>query len=353
MPDPIATGATFDAVNGGTFAGGLFTDAVTLPAGAVGSLFLVQTFTDSGVPGQPPLSTAALLACLDSRPDPSAIGFTACRFSNSETSSYVVTRFANFLADPDAPALDVCARYHGYHRFLGPLLNGPRVAGDAGAADAGAILAITPLPGGSNAGPVSQYFGFPGPYQYDVRFVAAGSGSCSAPVLPEVLLDSPSISPMIASKEITFAAIGLRSAPPDAGTAFRYAAFADENFIADGARVVHVDATHPAPLDVAASTLGFRAVEYGAFGTQPAGADDAGYRPLPAPVDGGAFIVRATTTGATVGSFLYSTASFHYYTFFLAGTASAGAPTPHVVQCDDTEIDAVGLFPCTALEVGP
>jgi hypothetical protein len=131
-------------------------------------------------------------------------------------------RVANFSAT--TPPIDFCLAPHGTTKWQGPILAaaGPQSAADYGDGSAPGLT----LSDGGTAG-----LGFPGitsyfdlaPGQYDARFVAAGSPTCSVPVVaPDATL------PALAKEAVMTVAL-FTDIGGDAGSAgFKVAALADD-----------------------------------------------------------------------------------------------------------------------------
>jgi hypothetical protein len=124
-------------------------------------------------------------------------------------------RFANW--SPDSPAFDVCTALQGTTTFTGPLIASVLDSdGDDGGTvgESGSPGLAFPL--------VSSYF-FLEPAVYDVRFVAAGSTTCDAPVIPDTT------TPLLVRGEgISMALVGEAGSDAASGDELRVLTFADE-----------------------------------------------------------------------------------------------------------------------------
>lgn len=162
---------------------------------------------------------------------------------------YALLRIANWSAN--APGIDVCTSIHGGSNFSGPLV------ANLLADDDGGTLTSDGTPG--LPFPLVTSYVTVAPGAYDIRVVAAGSTTCSAPVLPDTAVSSS----FARGAAWTVALLG-NAASGDAGpTPMTVATFADE-----------VDDERGAPLRLrfinAAPSMSLAELDTGTFATMSA-----------------------------------------------------------------------------------
>ena len=295
--------------------------------------------------------------------------------TNSNTAPSANTRFASFLADTTPPEVDVCIKYHELPSFVGPLLGGP--AGDAGADAATPVIGLAPPAWSAQIGtsPLSGYFRVSGGFQYDVRLVTAGAGSCSTGVAPDYVYSAP------AAVNATLAATGFLAVPADAGApppydagvfdagpdgapvnaglssvALAFETFTDEIFTSTGdqVRVIHVGAWYPLPIEFVSSVRwSFTEVPYGAFGTQPPPVDPNGYANVAPPANGfGSINVNDTSGNELDGDLVFNMTANEVDTAFFVYTTAVGSVDFGILECHDSAGTTGGLWTCTTLNGG-
>jgi hypothetical protein len=178
----------------------LATDLLTLGSGGIFTAFYAS---EAG-------ETPVLIWCYDGVTSASNPLLSKCGHVDSSSDSVLsYTRFGDFSADNDGR--DVCVKYHSYGTYVGPLL------ASNGLDDGG-----TGIP----AQYISSYFNLHGGYEFDARFVNAGSGSCATGVVPDTTFTA--FSEPGGGGYTTLALTGYAVVPEDAGTVPPYDAGFDD-----------------------------------------------------------------------------------------------------------------------------
>jgi hypothetical protein len=323
-------------------------DGLSLTAGTIATSFYVSN---------PP----ALVTCYDGVPSATSAYLTSCSVTNTTTPSAIsATRFGNFAADTNAPAVDVCLKYHALATYFGP------------------VFAQFGANGGLAPDTISSYVRANGGYSFDVRYVAAGASDCSTSLADSTFMTWSS--PVALGGGYTSVLLtGFATVPDDAGAIPPYdggpvedasnddaapppttvglttlaktiVAVEDEPFFTVGSygglRLVHVDALHPQPITMTitdqTTDAGYvvQNTPYGGVSTNPGPIDPYGYVVLP-----------SDPLTLAIDSSTWTTSTSSPQSLFAFGT-SAGL---QLIQCNDyseNEITESITYPCGALSAG-
>jgi hypothetical protein len=272
----------------------------------------------------------ALVTCRDGKTSPNLPILSDCRVDTQlGQPAHGQARFADFLADGPGP-VDLCIKYQQTPNF-------------------GAPIALTAAAdGGVDYGTVTPYLSVHAGFNYNVRFVAAGSSSCATAAIPEGTLAMP-LGAGLYDARVTLALAGYVN-PPDGGTVMlpdagptspeltslglTYAVILDADMAngssqASALRMYHLAATYPQPVSANNGNWSFSNVPYGGFGT-PAGIDNRGYLPIP---------VGFGNPGFSTGDYFGADAQqFDFDTMYVVPGPQNG--TIRVVYCRDSAYTA-------------
>jgi hypothetical protein len=349
---PAAPGVDTSLVSPAAVLGSLSSSAYPLAAGSITTAFAVEIGTQVG-----------LVTCADGQ-STAIPGLTDCTLTSSPSlAEQSYSRFGNFIADPSAPDVDVCIKYHALSTYAGPLLG---TGVDAGTGITGVPLSPPSLATGAS---VSGYFNVHGGFAYDVRLVAAGSTDCSTPIAPSA--DGLYAAPV---GDTTLAAVGYLTVPADAGApvppvdagvgaggdsgppshGLSSVALAFQPFSGDegsgspaAVRMIHLATLSPQPFDVTGA-LTYADIPYGGLATSPGPVDGNGYATVSGSIS---FTVNDTIGGNFEAGDYTNLSPGSASTLFIYSYTNGGSAQVNVLSCDDSRIIG-GVASCQILNGG-